>query len=47
MWHVAGMGIKRNVYVVFLGGNAEGKRQHERARRRWENTIGVDLRDII
>jgi hypothetical protein len=31
----------------FFGENAEGKRPLERARRRWENMIGVDLRDMI
>jgi hypothetical protein len=39
---VARMGEGRNVYR-FLVGKAEGKRQLERPRRRWEDGIKMDL----
>jgi hypothetical protein len=35
MWH-----------VWFLVGSAEGKRPLGRPRRRWENNINIDLREI-
>jgi hypothetical protein len=43
--HVACMGEGRNVYRVFVG-KPEGKRPLERPRRRWENGIRMDLKEI-
>jgi hypothetical protein len=43
--HVAHMGEGRNVYRVLVG-KPEGKRPLERPRRRWEDGIKVDLREI-
>jgi hypothetical protein len=43
--HVARMGEGRNVYRVLVG-KPEGKRPLERPRRRWEDGIKMDLRDI-
>jgi hypothetical protein len=43
--HVARMGEGRNVYR-FLVGKPEGKRQLERPRRRREDGIKMDLREI-
>jgi hypothetical protein len=42
---VARMGEGRNVYRVLVG-KPEGKRSHERPRRRWEGGIKMDLREI-
>jgi hypothetical protein len=39
------MGEGRGVYRVLVG-SAEGKRPPERPRRRWEDNIKLDLRDI-
>jgi hypothetical protein len=39
------MGEERKVYKVLVG-KAEGRRPLERPRRRWENGIRMDLRDI-
>jgi hypothetical protein len=39
------MGEGRNVYRVLVG-KPEGKRPLGRPRRRWEDGINVDLRDI-
>jgi hypothetical protein len=39
------MGEERNVYK-FLMGKPEGKRQLARPRRRWEDGIRMDLREI-
>jgi hypothetical protein len=39
------MGEERKVYKVLVE-NSEGKRSLERPRRRWENGIRVDLREI-
>jgi hypothetical protein len=39
------MGEERNVYRV-LTGKPEGKRPLERPRRRWEDEIRMDLRQI-
>jgi hypothetical protein len=39
------MGEGRNVYRVLVG-NPEGKRPLERPRRRWEDGIKMDLREI-
>jgi hypothetical protein len=41
MWHA----WERNVYKVLIA-KPEGKRPLERPRRRWENAIRMDLRDI-
>jgi hypothetical protein len=43
--HVARMGEGRNVYRVLVG-KPEGKRPLERPRRRWEDVIIMDVRDI-
>jgi hypothetical protein len=43
--HVARMGEGRNVYRVLMG-KPEGKRPFERLRRRWEDGIKIDLREI-
>jgi hypothetical protein len=39
------MGEERNVYKVFMG-KPEGKRPLGRTRRRWEDGISIDLREI-
>jgi hypothetical protein len=39
------MGEERKVYKVFVG-KPEGKRPHGRPRRRWEDKIRMDLREI-
>jgi hypothetical protein len=39
------MGEERNVYRVLMG-KPEGKRPLRRPRRRWENGIRMDLREI-
>jgi hypothetical protein len=43
--HVAHTGQDRNVYRVMVG-KPEGKRLIRRPRRRWENGIRMDLREI-
>jgi hypothetical protein len=43
--HVARMGGGRKVYGVLVG-KPEGKRALERPRRRWEDGIKVDVREI-
>jgi hypothetical protein len=43
--HVARMGEGRNVYRVLVG-KPERKRPLERPRRRWEDGIKMDLREI-
>jgi hypothetical protein len=43
--HVAGMGVERKVYKVLVG-KPEGKRPFGRPRRRWENEVRMDLREI-
>jgi hypothetical protein len=43
--HVARVGEERNVYRVLVG-KPEGKRQLGRPRRRWEDGIRMDLREI-
>jgi hypothetical protein len=47
MWarHVTRMGEGRNVYRVLVG-KPEGKRPLGRPRRRWEDGIKMDLREI-
>jgi hypothetical protein len=43
--HVARVGKERNVYRVLVG-KPEGKRSLEKPRRRWEDGIKMDLREI-
>jgi hypothetical protein len=43
--HVARMGEERKVYKVLMG-KPEGKRPLGRSRRRWEDGIRMDLREI-
>jgi hypothetical protein len=43
--HVARMGEGRNVYRVLVG-KSEGKRRLERPRRKWEDGIKIDPREI-
>jgi hypothetical protein len=43
--HVARMGERRDVYRVLVG-KPEGKRQLGRPRRRWEDNIKMDLREV-
>jgi hypothetical protein len=43
--HVARVGEERNVYKVLMG-KPEGKRPLGRPRRRWEDGIRMDLREI-
>jgi hypothetical protein len=43
--HVAHMGEGRNVYRILVG-KPEGKRPLGRPRRRWEDGIKMDLREI-
>jgi hypothetical protein len=43
--HVASMGEGRNVYRVLFG-NPVGKRPLKRPRRRWEEGVKMDLREI-
>jgi hypothetical protein len=43
--HVAHMGEERKVYKVLVG-KPEGKRPQGRPRRRWEDGIRMDLREI-
>jgi hypothetical protein len=47
MWagHVARMGDERKVYKVLVG-KPEGKRTLGRPRRRWDDGIRMDLREI-
>ena len=39
------MGEWTGVYMVLVG-KPEGKRQHRRPRRRWENNIKMDLLEV-
>ena len=43
--HVARMGEGRDVYRVLVG-KPEGRRPVGRPRRRWENNIRMDLREV-
>ncbi|KAJ4429673.1 hypothetical protein ANN_21874 [Periplaneta americana] len=43
--HVAGMGESRNAYRVLVG-RPDGKRPLGRPRRRWEDNIKMDLREV-
>jgi hypothetical protein len=40
------MGVERKVYKVLVG-NPEGKGPLERPRRRWEDRIRIDVREIV
>jgi hypothetical protein len=44
--HVARMGEKRNAYRILVG-KQEGKIPLGRPRRRWEDNISMDLREIV
>jgi hypothetical protein len=45
--HVARLGAKRNAYLCeIVVGKPEGKRSLRRPRRRWEENIKIDLREI-
>jgi hypothetical protein len=44
--HVARMRDKKNVYKTLVG-KPEGKRPLRRPRRRWEDNINMNLRDMI
>jgi len=43
--HVARMGERRDVYKVLVG-KSEGKRPLGRPRRRWKNSIKMDLQAV-
>jgi hypothetical protein len=43
--YVAHMGEERKLYKILVG-KAEGKRSLGRPKRRWENGIRMDLREI-
>jgi hypothetical protein len=43
--HLARIGGKKNVYKIVMG-KPEGKRSIGRPKRRWEDNIKVDLREI-
>jgi hypothetical protein len=43
--HVAFIEVIRNVYNILVG-KPEGKRRFGRHRRRWEDRISVDLKEI-
>jgi len=42
---VARMGDRRGVYRVLVG-NLEGNRLHGRPRRKWEDSIKIDLQEV-
>jgi hypothetical protein len=44
-WHVARMGDVRCAYSILVG-KPEGRRPLGRPRRRWEDNIKMDLREI-
>jgi len=44
--HVARMGERRGVYRVLVG-KPEGRRPLGRPRRRWEDNIRIDLREVV
>jgi hypothetical protein len=43
--HLARMGEEKNVYRVLVGEH-KGRRPFERPRRRWEDGIKMDLREV-
>jgi hypothetical protein len=43
--HIALIGEKRNAYRILVG-KPEGKRSLGRPRRRWEENIEIDLRQV-
>jgi hypothetical protein len=44
--HVALVGTTRDTYKILVG-IPEGKRLHGRSRRRWEDNIRIDLRELL
>ena len=44
-WHVARMGNRRGAYRVSVG-NPKGRRPLGRPRRRWEDNIRMDFREV-
>jgi hypothetical protein len=44
--HVAHLGEIRNAYKIFVR-KPEGKRPRGRPRRRWEDNIRMDLKEIV
>jgi hypothetical protein len=44
--HVVYMGQMRNAYNIFVG-KPDGNRSHGKHRRRWEDAIGMDLREVV
>jgi hypothetical protein len=45
IWYLARMGEERGVYRILFG-RPKGKRPLRRPRRRWEDNIKLDLREI-
>jgi hypothetical protein len=43
--HVTRMGEMRNAYIILVG-KLKGKRPLVKPRRKWEDNIGMDLREI-
>jgi hypothetical protein len=43
--HAARIEERRGEYMILVG-NPEGKRSLERPRRRWEDNIKMDLREV-
>jgi hypothetical protein len=43
--HIARMGEKRGVYRILVG-RPEGKRPLGRSRRRWEDSIKIDIQEV-
>jgi hypothetical protein len=46
LFNIFKLGEERKVYKILVG-KTEGKRPIERPGRRWENGIGMDLRQIV
>jgi len=44
--HVARMGERRSVYRVFVGGTCVNQFNNTRPRRRWEDNIKTDLKEV-
>jgi len=44
-WHVAGMGERRGGHSILVG-KPEGKRALGRLRRRWEDSIKMNLQEV-
>jgi hypothetical protein len=45
LFNILQLGEERKMFKILVG-KTEGKRPIERPRRRWENGIGMDLREI-